>query len=158
MNTTLSKGFKPYILKAIIVSMSLLYILGPVHVVVNTLLHTIAHGLEMPDNIRTHQDVIDNSSKVATHKSEDHKNSTEYHDHKVISFLDKILEGSDQSSDSSDAYLVTHKIDKHINNDEYHPKNEALTLASIRFRRRFPDKKKRICKGYLRGFRKPPQA
>jgi hypothetical protein len=158
MNTTASKGFKPYIHKAIIVSMSLLYIFGPVHVAVNSLLHTIAHGLEMPDDIRSHQDVINHSSKVATHRSEDHKNSTEHHDHKVISFLDKILEGSDQSSDSSDAYVVTHKIDKHIHNNDYYPKNEALKVAPLEIRHCFSDTENSVCKGYLRGFRKPPQA
>lgn len=157
MNTTESKGFKPYILKAIIVSMSLLYLLGPVHVEVNKLLHTIVHNLEMPNNLISHQNGINNSSKITIHKSEDHKNNTDYHDHKVISFLDKILEGSDQSSDSSDAYVITHKIDKHIHNNEYHPKNEMLKGVSSEVRHCFSDTEKRICKGHLRDVRKPPQ-
>lgn len=138
--------------------MSLLYLLGPVHVEVNKLLHTIAHGLEMPDYILSHKDIRANSSKVATHESEDHKNNTEYHDHKVITLLNKILEGSDQSSDSSDAYLIAYKINKHINNDKYHPKDESLKVVFLEVRHCFSDTEKRICKGYLQDFREPPQA
>ncbi len=138
--------------------MSLLYLFGPVHVAINNLLHTIVHSLEMPDNILSHQDGINTNSKIATHKSEDHKNNTEYHDHKVISFLDKILEGSNQNSDSSDAYIITHKIDKHIHNNEYYPKDEIVKVVPLGIKHCFSNQKNNVCKGYLWGHRKPPKA
>ncbi len=138
--------------------MSLLYIFGPVHVAVNNLLHTIVHSLEMPDYIISHQDGINTDLKSTTHKSEHHKNNTEYHDHKVIAFLDKILEGSEQNSDSSDAYIIAHKIDKHIHNNEYYPKDEIVKVVSLEIKHCFSYQKNNVCKGYLWGLRKPPQA
>ncbi|WP_299767300.1 hypothetical protein [uncultured Dokdonia sp.] len=157
MKTTASKGIKPFILNLIIVTMSLLYVFAPVHVEVNKLLHAVSHSLEMPDYILTHQDTSGIHTPISTHESETHKNIIAHHDHKVIALLDNILEGANQNSDSSDAQTSTLKIDKHINNYTHNAK-EPFEITFLETIQRFPEEIKRVCKGYLQGFRKPPKA
>lgn len=155
MKTTVSKGLKPFVFHLIIVAMSVLYVFGPVHVEVNKLLHSISHGLEMPDYILDHQNTSGSHTNI--HKSETHENIAVYHDHKVITLLDKILEGADQNSDDSDIQTIIFKIDKHITHYTGNPE-EASNILALEVTQPFLEQKKKVCKGYLQGFRKPPKA
>ncbi len=137
--------------------MSTIYVFGPVHVEVNTLLHEIVHGLEMPDYMLSHKETSNHhSNTIKIHESDEHKNITERHDHEIIEIVEKILEGVDQGKDSSDSQIVSHKIDKHIRLYEFETSEEALVL-SLEIKQSFSEKKKRICKGFLQGWREPPQ-
>ena len=134
--------------------MSVLYVFGPVHIEVNKLLHTISHGLEMSDFILDHQNT--SGIHTNTHKSETHKNIVVYHDHKVITLLDKILEGADQNNDNSDIQTIIFKIDKHITHYTSNPE-ESFTISSLEKIQPFLEQKKKVCKGYLQGLSPPPK-
>ena len=134
--------------------MSILYVFGPVHIEIHKLLHTISHGLEMPDFILGHQTTSGSHTNI--HKSETHKNIAVYHDHKVITLVDKILEGSDQNNDNSDIQTIIFKIDKHITHYTDNPE-ESFTILSLETIQPFLEQNKKVCKGYLQGFKKPPK-
>ena len=155
MNTTVSKGLKPFIFKVIIIMMSLLYVFGPVHNEVNELLHTIVHSLEMPDHILSHEDTATTIRRTDIHESTSHTIHDAPHDHEVISLLEKILKGSDQGNTDSDHTLIKYQLDKHINNYTYEQIDEIFMPLAVKHR--FSEKEKRICKGYLRGFLDPPK-
>lgn len=156
MKTNVSKGLKPLIAKVLIICMSTIYVFGPVHVEVNTLLHEIVHGLEMPDYLLSHKEASSHSSNtIKIHESDTHKQITEHHDHEIIELVEKILEGVDQGKDSSDSQRVSHKIDKHIKLYEF--EDLEAFVVSLEIRHSFSEKKKRVCKGFLQGWREPPQ-
>jgi len=134
--------------------MSVLYVFGPVHIEIHKFLHTISHGLEMPDFILGHQNT--SGSHINTHKSETHKNIAAYHDHKVITLVDKILEGSDQNNDNSDIQTIIFKIDKHITHYTDNPE-ESFTILSLETIQPFLEQNKKVCKGYLRRSSPPPK-
>ncbi len=157
MKINVSKGLKPFIIKTIIICMSVIYVFGPVHVEVNKFLHTITHGLEMPDYMISHKDISnDDFNILEIHESDEHKSVVTHHDHEFIELVEKILEGADQGNDSSDSKVISHKIDKHINLYEYDDSDEII-VWSLDIRHQFSEKEKRICKGFLQGLREPPQ-
>jgi len=45
MNNIVLQDLKSFAIKAIIILMSILYILGPIHIEVNKLLHSIVHAI-----------------------------------------------------------------------------------------------------------------
>jgi len=151
MNINASKGSKPSISKAIIILMSLLYVLSPMRVEVSKLLHSIVHALEMPDVILTHSQKTDTKP---IHKSILHKNSIDEHNHEIIDFVDSVLAGATPENESSDLYITSHKIDKHIVIEVDYEQNKATLFMP---KNNFIEKEKKLYKGYLSGFKEPPK-
>lgn len=157
MDATVSNNIKPVINKVIIIIMSLIYVFGPAHVEVNKLLHVLSHSLEIPDNILSHKNNTKTFLEINIHKSEHHKNKTKQHKHEVITFLDKILEGSDQNNIPSKVPVVTRKIDKHLSNYEFEFIDDSLMLLPLDKRLHFSRNKNDVCKGYLTDSGEPPK-
>lgn len=135
--------------------MSVLYVVGPFHKEINELFHSVAHTFEKPQYILSHQK---NDSNLTTKKENTHANhqiSTPHYLHKLVSFLSKVLEESQDTDDPRKTRLSTHKIDKHLSNNYTKEKEEDL-LKVYEKRYRFIELNNRICKGYLQGLRKPP--
>ena len=153
MNISKSKGFKPFTIKAIIIMMSFLYILGPAPLEIKKFMHTIVHTFEMPNNLLSHQN---NTSDVEIHQKKEHKKVVINHDHKVIDLVSEILEIADKESESPDAIQTAYKIDKHNRNYENDNPND-LILISLENRHCFYHSKNKICKGYSIGLKKPPK-
>jgi hypothetical protein len=153
MNITGSKGTTPFAIKGIIVMMSLLYVLGPIHLEMKRFLHTTVHTLEMPDTILSHQ----KKSEVANiHHNIEHKTVIAHHDHEVIDLVEKILKGADTRSESPDPLLTNHKIDKHISLRKSMSQGKDLFCLSEAMQS-FPDIDNKLCKGYPNGFTEPPE-
>lgn len=153
MNIPISKGLKPFTIKAIIIVMSILYMLGPAHLEVNKLLHFIAHTIEMPDTILSHQK---KSTAIKTHQNNHHKDAIVQHDHEIIELVQKILKGADNRSKSPDTNLTIDRIDKHITvKQKIDPEEKVIFfLESMRFNLEIENK---LCNGYPSDFRDPPQ-
>lgn len=153
MSNSGSKGQSPFAIKVIVVLMSLLYVLGPVHLELKGFLHTIAHTLHMPDTVLSHQ-----KGSVATHihQSNEHKKAIAKHDHSVIELVEKILEGADNENETPNHLLPNHKIDKHISLRKSLDQDKDLFFFSERMHS-FLDNENKLCRGYLNGFSKPPE-
>lgn len=130
--------------------MSLLYILGPAHEEVNRVLRAIVHTLEMPDMILSHQK---SSITVKPHQTNHHKDVNVEHDHKIIEFVEKILEGVDDSSESPDAPLKTVKYIA-INERRHQEEKLTFSLECMHFVLEIENK---LCNGYPSNYREPPQ-
>ena len=153
MNINKSKGFKPFTIKAIIISMSFLYLLGPAHLEIKKFMHAVVHIFEMPNNLLSHQK---RSNDIEIHQIKEHQKEVINHNHVVIDLVDKILEVADNSSELPDTIVLTHKIDKHNSNDEY-DNFKKLIQITINQKECFYQTKNKICKGYLWGLKKPPR-
>lgn len=138
--------------KIIIVLMSLLYLLGPLHVEVNSLLHTITHTIEKPDTVLAHQK---RTGIVNAHKSIKHKNATLKHDHKIIDLVDDILEGAEKDSESPEKQEISLKVDKHIRIQTNIAKDEEILICSQKSSL-WKTIKNKIEKGYKNDPIKPP--
>lgn len=155
MSTTILKETKTIIHKAIIVSMSVLYIVGPFHKEVNELFHTISHSFDKPQHVLSHKTNEHYFIKNAESKNHNHQPSIVYHEHTLISFLSKVLEQSQDSNAPAKTPLSIHKIDKHISNNYTKEKDEPL-VEILAKRHNYIDVDGCICKGYVRGHKKPP--
>lgn len=133
--------------------MSILYVLGPLHVQVNKLLHTIVHALEMPDNILSHKD---SSSTLNVHKSNTHKSAIVQHNHNVIDLVATILKGTNSENESHNKPIKLNKVDKHIKIRNSFD-NENRLKFSLETSSYFIEKESKLCKGYPTDFKKPPQ-
>lgn len=153
MNITESKGTTPFAIKGIIVMMSLLYVLGPIHLEMKRFLHTTVHTLEMPETILSHQK---KSETVKIHDNIEHKNVITHHNHEVIDLVEKILKGTNTRSESPDPLLTYHKIDKHISLRKSLAQGKYLFCLSEAIQS-FLVIDNKLCKGYPIGFTKPPE-
>ena len=93
MRKGLSKGLKPKIIKHLALLMSCCYLLGPVQHHVTTILHEIAHGLEMPSSVLSHNSA---GYDEEVHQAHKHEIVTVDHDHELIDLVDTIFEASNE--------------------------------------------------------------
>ncbi|MFK8059441.1 MAG: hypothetical protein AB8B78_05045 [Polaribacter sp.] len=151
MKINLLKGFKPQTIKAIVITMSLFYLLSPIYLEVKMVLHTIVHAIEIPDNVLSHKK---ESNTQEIHQSKEHKTKIEKHNHNIIDLVGTILQGNKQENESPDALLNLLKIHKHIK--VHHIIIEEKILISEK-ETTFLERKNKLSKGYLKEFKQPPQ-
>lgn len=153
MNKKEPQGIKPFASKAIIILMGLLYILGPVHLEVGKVLHSVAHSLEIPDTMFMAHPA---PKATKTHKSVHHKKRSAQHDHKVLDLVKDILEGSEKGSDAPEKQRTPVKIDKHIKLRTSPPLDMEIIIADKK-KTNWKLIKNKLQKGYKIGLKEPPQ-
>ena len=153
MNISKSKGIKPFTIKAIIVIMSFLYILGPAHLEIKKFMHTIVHTFEMPNNLLSHQK---RTADIQIHQQNEHKKEVIDHNHDIIDLVDKILKEVDKENTPKEGIVKSKKIDKHKRTYEKDAQKKS-NLVSFKSKCCFYQSKNKTCKGYLIGLKKPPK-
>lgn len=153
MNISKSKGIKPFTIKAIIVIMSFLYVLGPAHLEIKKLMHTLVHTFEMPNTILSHKN---STNDVKIHQEKKHEKLIVNHNHVVIDLVGEILKTADNRNNTPETIQTTYKIDKHNRNFEDDSQNDLIQI-SVENKTCFYQSKNKICKGYLKGLKKPPK-
>jgi hypothetical protein len=153
MNKNAQKGLKPFVLKVVVIAMSICYVFGPSHNELNKLLHILVHQLEMPDSVLTHS--IQTNSDYEVHENHSFNVSEEVHDHKLLQVLSNILKASNSDRNQEKSIILNLKIDKHLTTDySYH--NQLLT-PTLPDKHLFSFTKQKIQKGFQRGILVPPQ-
>ncbi len=113
------KWVKPMFIKQIAMLMCICYLLNPMYHQVNNLLHTISHGLEIPDVVLSHQARASDAHNYS-HGYHEHGISEVQHKHSFIDFVNAIFEALNTEDQSSDTSIKDKKIDKHIATQQYH--------------------------------------
>lgn len=157
MRTNTQQGLKPFICKAIIILMSLTYVLGPMHVEVGKFLESVRDVFEAPEYVISHKKKSHKNEKIDFHKVENHTKNQKREKSKVIAFIQKILKETNKSNENSDSRIVHHKIDKHINNYQYILYEENIVLLP-KVEHQFSENIQAVSKGYLKGFKEPPKS
>ena len=153
MKRNKSKGLEPPVVKAIIVTMSLLYILSPLHMEISKLVHSISHAIEMPDTVLSHQN---KTAFIKTHNSFEHESVNVNHDHEILDFLETILEETNTKSEFPNTLSKPKNVDKHIRVIEEFGEEKQLAFSK-RTTRYFREKENKCCKGFSLCFGEPPK-
>lgn len=154
MNINVSQGSEPLASKIIIILMCILYVLGPLHLEVNSVLHTITHALEKPNVVLVHEKTTENKK---IHRSTKHEDESLKHEHEIIDLVQRILKGSDPAKQSRKRSKTAVKIDKHITLQTSILKDKNIIEDSSR--KVFWKKLKiKLQNGYKSGFKEPPRA
>lgn len=151
MQNGFKKGLKPQYIKQLALLMSICYLLNPLQHQINTVLHELSHGLEMPSSLLSHETPLDTSSKV--HESHDHSEHVDEHEHLIVGFLNTIFEASNQDDASGNSQLVEIKWDKHITSYQFTLTPNFKNKIEKHF---FPSKEK-LKLGHSKKLEEPPQ-
>lgn len=152
MQTRFIKGFKPKFIKQMALLMSICYLMNPLQQQINTVLHNISHGLELPNSVLSHKA---NSTTEAQeiHVAHEHDRTAAEHEHLLIDFIASIFEASNQENDSDNSQLVEVKWDKHISVYQFKlPDSFVFNMNTC-----FYSLEKRLKKGYSKKRKEPPQ-
>lgn len=128
MNSKTQKGFKPFIIKIVVIAMGICYAFGPSHHQIYKVLHLLTHQLEMPETVLVHskEGHLEHRVHGSHHISVEHKNN---HQHGFLEFIDKILMASNAEHDPDNANIKPYKIDKHILTQEYSKQQDIWLIA-----------------------------
>ncbi|WP_203257037.1 hypothetical protein [Hyunsoonleella ulvae] len=149
-----SKGFKPFILRVLVVLLSASYLLGPLHKEVGVFLHEVTHLLEIPDYIVSHSD-IDRKRSEKIHSDHEVLTSKDIHSHQLLNLLNDLLEDIDTEKNSEDSIVLALKIDKHT---QYQKKyKRPLVLLPLEQNKIIVFITKQTRLGYLNSPLQPPQ-
>lgn len=110
-----------HIVKFLAVSISLIYVLMPLHNELKGMLHSVSHYLEMPNSVLSH-----NQDDNLNYKYK--KTATSFHQHKIIDFLD-LIDSSTTTENSDVPNLVDNKIDKHFFSSTYRVLKQVLATS-----------------------------
>lgn len=114
-----------FFIRSLLVVVSILYLISPLHTEFSILFHKLSHQLAMEDHHAKayiekknhHHTHYDHDFLASNHKNEfkeQHgENKFEVHNHELITFFNSVLNNS-SSSESSEKYSFENKIDKHI--------------------------------------------
>jgi len=113
---------KSYIVTIVAVSISMLYVMNPIHEQISDVWHNILHAMEAPTYLLSHEE--NNANEV--HHFHEHNLSINNHKHEVIDFISSIFEASDNNDSSDDSFTLEIKIDKHLISEYVFFQNIAL--------------------------------
>jgi len=153
MNKIAQKGWKPFVLKVVIIAMSICYVFGPSHNEVNKLLHVLTHQLEMTDHVIAQSTTIHSNNEV--HEAHALNTSEDGHEHKILKVLERILRATDSNQNQERSNILKLKIDKHLRSKADYKQN-FFTL-SIPIKHLFLFTEQKILKGYKQNATEPPQ-
>lgn len=158
MNNKVQKGLKPFIIKLVIITMSICYVLGPAYHEVNEILHFLSHHLEKPSYIITHSKHVNIAFKNATIDNNHRKKSIELksHSHEFIDFFAGILKTSGVENTPVNTNQTVQKIDKFIKSNEANNKSKPILLLYA-VKSNYSEIKEKPFKGYLEYIKQPPR-
>ncbi|WP_282123513.1 hypothetical protein [Algibacter mikhailovii] len=151
-----SKGFKPFIIKLVVVTLSTCYVLGPAHLEVKKVLHFLAHHIQKPSFVISHS-VHDNhtyKNLIAKNKGKLSNVKVEPHSHEIIDWFAGVFKNSQKDKGPLSKYDITFKIDKHIK----HKNNRKYQFVAF-FRvleTNYALIKDKPCKGFIKYLKEPP--
>ncbi len=106
------KGFKPNLIKQIVLLVGICYLINPLQNQITSVLHSISHGIEMPQTLLSHDENNDQLNNL--HKHHNHDNSKSEHDHQFIDLVDSVFEASNEEGNSEEIPVNKVKVKKHI--------------------------------------------
>lgn len=106
------KKVKVRLVKLLAMTMSICYLAHPLQLQINTLLHELSHGLELPNHVLSHENTTDLTYAVDSHHS--HGKRITDHTHHLIDFLDILFQASNDDKNPKDAMFSKLKLDKHL--------------------------------------------
>jgi len=110
---------KHVIFRAMAVTITLCYILGPAHIQLKNILHTISHNLSAPSYVLQH-DADQNSMYVNLLNSGVQTSSDKTaHYHEFLEVLETIFDADSNGDKKDESTLVDFKINKHNVLDKY---------------------------------------
>lgn len=113
----MSKDYKitlgTLLVKRIALLMSICYLINPLHVPLNVILHELVSSLESANKVIGHQAVLEGLETI-DFTSHDHEMMEIKSGHNLIDFVNKIFENSDNNKNSDESVPDRLKIDKHL--------------------------------------------
>ncbi|MEW4924165.1 hypothetical protein [Algibacter sp. 2305UL17-15] len=107
------KQLKIHIIKFVAITMSIAYLIAPLHNEINSVLHFISHNLEKPSVLISHNFDINSEVKLMP-------SAISSHEHRIIDFIDTIFGEDDaEQKDSKQPNPKESKIDKHLSSFNY---------------------------------------
>ena len=151
MKTGFTKGLKPLFIKKMALLMSICYLMNPLQQQINTVLHELSHGLELPNYVMTHE--IDSKDAFETHVDDSHYDNAFTHKHTLVDFINTIFQASNDNNNSNDSQHTEITWDKHITSNrlELPPKFELLIAKN------FSAPKQLLQEGQFKKLGRPPQ-
>jgi len=146
-----------FIMKSIVLVISMCYLLGPIREEISSILHLILHTIEMPDQVLTHDD-FQIEEKYREHTSYEHKPIQKTHNHKTLSFIKELISTINDDSFSNDEVpleKLTHY--KHIN-DEHIGYDDVVYNLWIVNKTDYPSEYQKTKKGYDLTPKEPPRS
>ncbi|BAO74612.1 hypothetical protein [Winogradskyella sp. PG-2] len=156
MQSNKSNSIKHFIFKVLAVSITLCYVLGPAHMQLNIILHTISHNFKAPSFVLQHNEVQNYEFANQVNIDEMSSSYTLNHQHGFLDFLNTVFDGvsnkdNNQKSESTNLEL---KINKHIDNNKYVLRfNKIITKETPNY----CTQNQFVIKGYLKDLYRPPQ-
>lgn len=156
MNNKVSKGFKPFIIKLVIITLSICYVLGPAHLEVKKMLHIFAHHIQKPSFVITHSGHDNSAYKklITQNKGQLGSVRVEPHSHEIIDWFAGILKHVRPEKVPLGNNNITFKIDKHINNKNNSKYEFVAFFKDLETNYALIKDKPR--KGFIRYLKKPP--
>lgn len=148
------KGFESIAPKALIIVMSVVYILSSLNLKIDSTLHSIAHIIEKPTQIISHKNTpLAHETPQNTH----HKTSVTSHSHHFIDLVQELLNGSDTKDTPQDKTLKVLKISKNSKiREKYTYEHIWVSLSEVK--NNFDLRNNKISKGFLEEQEKPPKS
>jgi len=166
-----------FLIKSIAIGISVLYLMGPLHKHVYTLLHNISHtfhSFEIKNHVSINNHHSDHSHSTESHTqankhtkkrelaieihddkySDHHEHSKKDHAHKLIDFIYSLFDTDSDSDDSQDSLLIKVKIDKHLVYTDSQKQNTSV----IEYLKEYWIEKEELQKGYLNSIELPPKS
>ena len=110
------KNIKYNVFKALALGITLFYILGPAHIQLTNILHSVSHNLKAPSYVIQHdkEDFINDQAHSSLHDKLDHR-------HEIIDFIDVIFNAASNGGDNhqGESSIFEIKINKHIRSEKY---------------------------------------
>ena len=106
-----SADIKLFLLKKLLLTIILCYILGPLHQHVIGVMHTFSHTI-FPHESDEFDNVVKDLFLSAHNHSHDDDSST--HEHDLIELMEQFFSSNPLNDSEDDAFILNTKIDKHI--------------------------------------------
>lgn len=150
MNNNNRKGWESFVIKIMVISMSICYVLGPSHNEIDKMLHFIVHQLEQPESLLTHSKLEDKY-----HIEHSFKSNNKEHQHIVLDMLSEIIKICGLDDEPDNKKIVFQKIDKHLRTKKIDNKRDLFFESHIKHK--FSFLKENIHQGFLKSKLQPPQ-
>ncbi|MFV9550874.1 hypothetical protein [Algibacter sp. PT7-4] len=150
MYTNTCKQLKSLFLNVVVITMSVCYVFGPNYKVVNKLLHSLSHQINIQENLNS-----TTFSKVHHHHHHSKNVSEINHNHEFLEILNEVLEASSTKNNPETPEILEFKIDKHIKTREDYLTRHLFWFST--YKKVFFAPYQKVSKGFLKEIIKPPQ-
>lgn len=153
MNSNTRKGWESFVIKIMVVAMSVCYILGPSHNEINKALHFLVHQIEKPQTVINHKK--NNDSQHINHIVNHSEKQAKEHHHTLLNTIKKILNGFGADNETSHKKITFNKIDKHIKTKKPFKLGSVFLVLPVKHKYLFITQN--IHQGFLESKLQPPR-